>query len=87
MARVVGDSRSDDGIDDGDVLAVDRSVKPLNGMIAVCMVNNAFTVKWIERQGKEIRLVGGAHFPPIEVKDSDELVISGIVTYLIKKTS
>ncbi|MCB9306892.1 MAG: translesion error-prone DNA polymerase V autoproteolytic subunit, partial [Lewinellaceae bacterium] len=57
IVRVQGNSMSHDGIDDGDVLIVDRSVKPRNGAVAVCYLNNNFTVKRLEQQGARIRLL------------------------------
>jgi DNA polymerase V len=75
-----------DGIDDGDVLIVDRSVVPQTGSVAVCYLNNGFTVKRIEKEGNKIRLLpANPDFAPIEVQEGDELVIWGIVMYTIKK--
>lgn len=81
-----GDSMRDDGIDDGDFVLVDRSLEPINGAVAVCVLNQDFTVKRIERRGKRIRLLpSNAAFEPIEIQEGDELTIWGIVTYVIKK--
>src|SRR5262245_28904677 len=43
-----GNSMQDDGLDDGDFVLVDRSLEPLNGAVAVCVLNDDFTVKRIE---------------------------------------
>ena len=87
IVRVQGDSMSNDGIADGDVLIVDRSVKPRNGAVAVCYLNNGFTVKRLEKKGDKIRLLSAnPAFPPIEIQETDELVIWGVVTYIIKKS-
>lgn len=81
-----GDSMQGDGIDDGDFVLVDRSLEPINGAVAVCVLNNDFTVKRIERKGKTIRLLpANPAFAPIEIQEGDELTIWGIVTYVIKK--
>ena len=86
VVRVQGDSMTGDGIEDGDVLIVDRSVKPKNGSVAVCCLNNAFTVKRMEKKGKSIRLLpANPAFAPIEIQEGDELTIWGVVTYVIKK--
>lgn len=45
FVRVSGDSMTGDGIGDGDMLVVDRSVAPYDGCIAVCYVDGEFTVK------------------------------------------
>ena len=81
VVRVQGDSMSDAGIADGDVLIVDRSVKPRNGAVAVCYLNNGFTVKRIEKRGDKVRLLAAnPAFAPIEIQEHDELIIWGIVT-------
>lgn len=86
VVRVQGDSMSGDGIEDGDVLIVDRSVKPKDGSVAVCYLNNAFTVKRMEKKGKSIRLLSAnPAFAPIDIQEGDELTIWGVVTYVIKK--
>ena len=36
------------GLDDGDLLVIDRSLNPENGKIAVCLVDGEFTVKRIK---------------------------------------
>jgi DNA polymerase V len=75
-----------DGLDDGDFVLVDRSLEPVNGAVAVCVLNNDFTVKRIQRKGKTIRLLpANPAFEPIEIQEGDELTIWGIVTYVIKK--
>jgi len=87
VIRVQGDSMTGDGIDDGDVLIVDRSLKPRNGAIAICYLGNAFTVKRLEMRGLRIRLLAAnPAFAPIEIQETDELTIWGIVTYVIKKS-
>lgn len=83
---VQGDSMQDDGIESGDFLLVDRSVAPFNRALAVCVLNNDFTIKRIEKSGKKIRLLpANPAFAPIEIQEGDELIIWGIVTYVIKK--
>jgi DNA polymerase V len=83
---VQGDSMQDDGIESGDFLLVDRSVSPANGALAVCVLNNEFTIKRIEKKGRAVRLLpANRAFAPIEIREGDELTIWGIVIYIIKK--
>ena len=49
-ARVVGDSMVDDGVCQGDILIIDKSLEPKTGDMAVCVVNGEFTVKNISLQ-------------------------------------
>ncbi|MFR6634324.1 MAG: LexA family protein [Alistipes onderdonkii] len=43
FARVAGDSMQDDGIADGDLLVVDKSLEAYDGCVAVCFLDGEFT--------------------------------------------
>lgn len=45
--RVVGQSMIDAGVDDGDILVIDKSIEPSEGDMAVCFVDGEFTLKYI----------------------------------------
>ena len=45
--RVTGDSMIEEGICEGDILIIDRSIEPSNGDLAVCSVDGDFTLKRI----------------------------------------
>ena len=49
-ARVSGDSMIEAGLDDGDLIVIDRSLNPENGKIAICFVDGEFTVKRIKKE-------------------------------------
>ena len=55
-ARINGDSMIGAGIEDGDLIIIDRSLNPENGKIAVCFVDGEFTVKRIEKKGSKLFL-------------------------------
>ncbi len=85
-ARVSGDSMVGAGLEDGDLLVIDRSMNPINGKIAVCLIDGEFTVKRIKKNNKKIFLnPENKKYKPIEIKEDNELVIWGIVRYVIKK--
>ena len=85
-ARVSGDSMVGAGLDDGDLLVIDRSLNPKNGKIAVCLVDGEFTVKRIKKEKKKLYLMPeNKKYKPIELKEENELIIWGIVEYVIKK--
>lgn len=46
-ARISGSTYSEDGIDDGDILVIDKSLSAKNGSIAVCVLDGEFTIKKI----------------------------------------
>lgn len=85
-AKVSGTSMIDDGIGDGDILVVDKSVTPYNGCIAICFVDGEFTLKHVEIHPDHIMLVpANRSFKPIKVTQENEFVIWGVVRYVIKK--
>ena len=56
-ARVDGDSMIGAGLEDGDLLVIDRSKNPENGKIAVCLVDGEFTVKRIKKEKDKLYLI------------------------------
>lgn len=84
--RVVGDSMIEEGIEEGDILVIDRSLEPDDGDLAVCCLDGDFTLKRISiSPNGEVFLVPSNHrYKPIPVTEGQELVIWGIVTYTIK---
>ena len=85
-AKVSGDSMIEAGLDDGDLIVIDRSLEPENGKIAVCFIDGDFTVKRIKKEEKKLFLMPhNKKYKPIEVKEFNKLIIWGIVEYVIKK--
>lgn len=84
--KVKGNSMIDAGINDKDVLVVDRSLEPQNNKIAICFIDGEFTVKRIQLEKDCLYLMPeNVNYPPIKVTEENELIIWGIVTYVIKK--
>ncbi len=86
--RVVGDSMIEEGIEDGDIIIIDRALEAANGDLAVCCLDGEFTLKRIHITGNgDIFLMpSNRSYDPIPVRDGNELIIWGIVTYTIKAT-
>ena len=85
-ARVSGDSMLGAGIDDGDLLVNDKSLSPENGKIAVCFIDGDFTVKRIVKEkGKLYLKAENKKYKSIELSEESELIVWGIVEYVIKK--
>ena len=85
-ARVSGESMQGAGLDDGDLLVIDRSMEPQNNKIAVCYIDGAFTVKRLKVEKDCIYLMPeNKNYKPIKVSEEDQLQIWGIVTYVVKK--
>jgi len=84
-AKASGTSMTGAGIDDGDIMVIDRSLEPQNNKIAVCCIDGEFTVKRIAIKKDGIYLLPeNEAFKPIKVTENNELIIWGIVTYVIK---
>lgn len=85
-ARVRGNSMIGAGLRDGDLLIIDRSLEPEHKKIAVCFIDGEFTVKRIKKEKDNIWLMPeNKAYPPIKVDDSNDFVIWGVVTTVIKK--
>ena len=85
-ARVSGNSMENAGLSDGDLIVIDRSLNPENNKIAVCFIEGDFTVKRIVKKGRELYLKPeNKNYKKIIIKEEDQLMIWGIVTYVIKK--
>ena len=83
--KVKGNSMIDAGINDKDVLVVDRSLEPQNNKIAICFIDGEFTVKRILVEKDCLYLMPeNPNYSPIKVTEENELIIWGIVTYVIK---
>ena len=83
--KVKGNSMIDAGINDKDVLVVDRSLEPQNNKIAICFIDGEFTVKRILVEKDCLYLMPeNPNYSPIRVTEENELIIWGIVTYVIK---
>lgn len=84
-ARVKGDSMKDEGIDDGDLLVIDKSLEPENNKVAVCFIDGEFTVKRIKIEKDSCWLVpANKNYKPIKVTEANDFIVWGIVIHVIK---
>lgn len=86
MVRVSGESMTNAGILDGDILVVDRSLTPQPGHIVVAVLDGELTVKHLARHGGTWCLEA-AHpdYPPLCVGEDQELIIWGVVTGVVRR--
>ncbi|WP_353777477.1 translesion error-prone DNA polymerase V autoproteolytic subunit [Winogradskyella sp. 3972H.M.0a.05] len=86
FARVSGQSMIDAGLDDNDLLVIDRSLEPEHNKIAVCFIDGEFTVKRLRVESDGVWLQPeNPNYKPIKVTEDNEFIIWGIVTNVIKK--
>lgn len=84
--RVVGDSMIDAGVEEGDILVIDRSLEPQSGDMAVCFLDGEFTLKYLQIDRSGLTLVpANPEYPEIKVGEGIEFKMWGVVTYVIKK--
>lgn len=86
--RVAGESMTGAGIFDGDVLVVDRAAEPVTGAVVVASIDGELTVKRFVRrvhEGRERVMLLAEHddYPAIEISEEQDLVVWGVVTYVL----
>ena len=88
IIRVQGKSMSSVGIFDGDLLIVDRSLKPKKFSIVIASVNDELVVKnYIKEKNIQFLSSDSKNFEDRIVLDSNSnIFIWGIVTYVIHST-
>ena len=98
FGRVSGDSMTGAGIEDGDLIVIDKSLEASEGDIAVCFLDGEFTLKriHIEKGGGKSGGKGGAEedilwlvpenpkYRKIKVTADQHFMVWGVVTYSIK---
>lgn len=84
--KVFGNSMINAGIHDGDILVVDRSIEPVSNKIVIGVVNGEFTVKRIMKKNQRLFLMPeNPDYKPIEINETMDSRIWGVVTYSIHK--
>ena len=74
------------GISDNDLLVIDKSLEPKNNDIVVAAVNGEFTVKrYLINKGRICLRAEGefGNYPDININDSMEFEVWGVVTHTI----
>ncbi len=85
-ARVKGGSMVDAGIQDGDLLVIDKALEPREGAIAVCYLDGEFTVKRLAVREEGVYLMpANDEFRPIRITEENDFLVWGIVAYVIHK--
>ncbi len=86
LLRVQGDSMIDDGILDGDLVGVRRSVEAENGQIVVARLDGEVTIKRLERRAGSVRLLPrNPAYAPIVVRADQDLAIEGVFCGLLRQ--
>jgi DNA polymerase V len=84
FVRVAGDSMTGAGINDNDILVVDRSLDPCSGSIVIAAISGELTVKRLLKNKNSCRLIAeNPAYPDLEVNEETPLEIWGVATYAI----
>ena len=83
IIRVQGKSMTNVGIYDGDLLIVDRSINPKNSSTVIANVNEELVVKPFIKGKNNNYLASGPN--KIELSENPNVIIWGVVTYVIHK--
>ena len=89
IIRVQGKSMTNVGIYDGDLLIVDKSLNPKNFSTVIANVNEELVVKTLIKSKEANYLTSGSKNTSdrINLADNPEIIIWGVVTYVIHKQS
>ena len=84
--RLRGDSMRDAGLFDGDLLVVNRALKPVNGDVVIAVVDGEFTCKTLWLKFGRMKLVAAnPTYPEIVPKEGQTIEVWGVVTASIKR--
>ena len=85
LLRVRGESMVDDGIFDGDLVAIRRSTTARNGQIVVARIDDEVTIKRLKVRARDIQLLPrNPAFEPITVPRGADFAIEGVFCGLIR---
>lgn len=83
---VEGDSMEGAEIFDGDILVVDKSVRPRHGHIVVAFVDGERLVKRLFRRAGRVALVAeNSKYPTLDIQEGQELEVWGVVVGKFKR--
>ena len=86
FVRVSGDSMTGAGIQNGDLLIVDRAAECVSGCIVVARLENEFTLKRVRKESNRVFLVPENHlYPTIEITEGSDFEIWGRVVGSVRE--
>lgn len=82
--KVCGNSMTGASIHSGDIVIVDRSIKPVNGKVVIAIVDGELLIRRLEKTMNKMRLIPETQkLAPIDMGEFNDVKIWGIVTYVI----
>lgn len=84
LVKATGKSMIDAGINENDILIVDRIIQPTHGKIIIAAIDGQLTVKRLHKKNNELILFPeNKAFKPIKISEENEFLIWGVVTNVI----
>lgn len=83
FARINSYFLAEEELEDGDAIIFDTTLRPMQGDLALCVIDGERILKYIEKD-KGIFLVEGGSKESVEINEENEAYIIGIVTTVIK---
>lgn len=85
LMRAAGDSMREAGIDNGDLLLIDRAIAPAHGHVVIASVEGEFVCRRLVRaSGRVLLQAAAAEVADILPDEGNELQLWGVVTHVIK---
>jgi repressor LexA len=86
LLRVQGDSMRDEGILDGDLVAVRRTPEARDGQVVVARIEGELTIKRLHARDGALRLLPrNPEHPPIDIEPGQDFAIEGVYCGLIRE--
>lgn len=83
--KVSGNSMINAGIFDGDIVIVDRSIKPVNGKIVIAVIDGEMLIRRYEKTLNKLLLIPETpRLSPIDVSEFSDFKIWGVVAHIIR---
>ncbi len=83
--KVTGNSMIGASIHDGDIVIVDRSIKPINGKIVIAVIDGEMLIRRYEQTLNRLRLIAETpKLSPINVSEFNDFKIWGVVICVIR---
>ncbi len=81
--RVSGQSMTGAGIFDGDLLIVDRAVRPVHGDVILAALDGELTCKILDMYNRRL-VSANDHYPPLPITEGMDFSIEGVVIHSIR---
>lgn len=83
--RVSGNSMINAGIFDGDIVIVDKSIKPKSGKVVIAVIDGEMLIRRLDISMNKMRLVPETpKLATIDVSEFSDFKIWGVVSYIIR---